>query len=287
MKHKQKHLHQQLSKQLQLKRGIKWFVNVKAKLVKTNSKGEEIVSEPHFRSLCTTTVNGNEIEQQLAEANAKIESALTTYQKEGSGWLLSYVLYVDLNVAQYTPIKASSFLPLPKKLRDKKAILNIQNNDNQCFKWSVLAALHPIQREDQPHRIHHYVPFEHELDFNGIDFPVSIDKIPKFEKQNNIAINVFGFEDGTLFPVHITKQRFDIHVNLLLYCQGHQNHYCLIRNLNRLLSDQRKHNGTMFHCPYCLHGFVREDFLQDHQPRCSQHGMQKTEFPSEENNTLY
>jgi len=266
-----------------MKKGIKWYLNVQAKLVKTNAEGKEVASEPHFRSHCITTVNNNDINTNLNEAIEKISKALATYQREGSGWLLSHILHVDLYVAQYTPIKGSSYLPLPKKLKDKKAILNIQNNDNQCFKWCILAALHPIDRKDQPQRIQHYRPYEHELNFEGIEFPVTIDKIPKFEKQNGIAVNVFGFEDGTLFPVHITEQRFDTHVDLLLYSQGQQNHYCLIRKLNRLLSDQSKYKGTMFRCPYCLHGFVRKSLLEDHQTRCSKHGAQKIELPNDEN----
>ena len=67
-------------------------------------------------------------------------------------------------------------------------------------------------------RVHHYQPYKDEFNFDGIEFPVTIDKTEKFECQNNISVNVFGFED-VLFPLHITKQRFDTHVNLLLYSE--------------------------------------------------------------------
>ncbi|XP_020915114.2 zinc finger imprinted 3, partial [Exaiptasia diaphana] len=240
LKGKKAPINKQLNKQLTMKKGIKWYISVQAKLVKTNSEGEVVTSEPHFRSCCNTTVNSNEIVKQLNEANEKITKALATYQREGSGWLLSKILHVHLHIAQYTPIKGFSYLPLPKKLKDKKAILNIQNNDNQCFKWCILAALHPVNRQDHPHRVQHYLPYENEVSCVGIEFPVTVAKIPKFEKQNGIAVNVFGFEDGTLFPVYITEHRFETHVNLLLYSQGLQSHYCLIRNLDRLLSDQSR-----------------------------------------------
>jgi hypothetical protein len=63
--------------------------------------------------------------------------------------------------------------------------------------WSILAAIHPAAQhvDRQPH----YMQFENELDFNGVEFPVTIDKIVKFESQNNISVNVFCFED-VLFP---------------------------------------------------------------------------------------
>jgi ethanolamine utilization cobalamin adenosyltransferase len=42
----------------------------------------------------------------------------------------------------------------------------------------------------------------------------------------------------------------------------------------------------MFYCRFCLHGFIREDLLQDHEPHCSQHGPQRIELPNEDNATL-
>ena len=106
--------------------------------------------------------------------------------------------------------------------------------------WSVLAALHPIPPRCNPERVHHYQLHIKELMFDDIEFPVPISKIPKFKKPNAIGINVFGFEQGALFPVYISKERFPFHVNLLLYSLGEKWHYCLIRNLNRFLSSQSR-----------------------------------------------
>ena len=143
-----------------------------------------------------TTVTVHEIEEQLNEVNQKILSAFTSYQKEGNGSMLSEILHLDLSVAQYKPLKGSSYLPLPKTLNNKKAIINIENKNNKCFMWSVLAALHPVPYRSNPERIHHYQPYVNELNLDGIECPVKISKIAKFNKQNKIAINVFGFEEG-------------------------------------------------------------------------------------------
>ena len=278
---KKKPLLSRLNKQLTAKKGIKWFVSVQVKFIKPKVDGSNLVSEPHFRSLCMTSVNRHEMNEQLNEVTQKILSAFATYQKEGSGWMLSEILHLDLNVAQHTPLKGSSYPPLPKKLKDKKAIVNIKNEDNKCFMWSVLADLHPTSVN--PGRVHHYQSYVNELNFDGIEFPVPISKIPKFEKQNTIAINVFGFDQGDLFPVYISKERFQVQVNLLLYSFGEKRHYCLIRNLNRLLSSQTLHKGQMYYCPHCLHGFVREELLEDHKSMCSQHGAQRIELPNDDN----
>ncbi|XP_028416042.1 uncharacterized protein LOC114539623 [Dendronephthya gigantea] len=132
---------------------------------------------------------------------------------------------------------------------------------------------------------HHYQQFQDELDLAGIEFPVTVDKIEKFERQNNISVNVLGFED-VLFPIYITKEHFDTHVNLLLYSQGTTRHYCRIKDLNKLLYSQNRKKARMYYCRYCLHGFIRDDLLQEHEPHCSQHGPQRIELPNEDNAQL-
>ena len=176
---------------------------------------------------------------------------------------------MDLGVVPYTPLKGATYLPLPKRIKDKKAVLNIKNNDQICFLWSILAAKHPVHWKDQPHRLQHYTRYENEINIEDIEYPVKVSQIARFENQNQeISVNVFGFENNELFPLYITKERKELHVNLLLFSQGSQRHYCLIRDLSRLLGNLTQHNGQMFHCVYCLHGFVREDLLEAHEPHC-------------------
>jgi len=58
--------------------------------------------------------------------------------------------------------------------------------------WSILAALYEIK--ENPHRVSKYTQYENELKFEGIEFPVKLGDIPKFERQNEIKINVFDFK---------------------------------------------------------------------------------------------
>ena len=275
-----------LLKELEIKKGLKWFISVKARFVKLKVDGEDLFSEPHFCSLCTTTVKAHDMEKQLQEACSKILDSLAIYQKKGSGWILDEILHLDLNLAKYTPLKGSSYIPLPKKLKNKKPIINIKNSDNKCFMWSIHAGIHEVNLHSHPERSHHYQEFQDELNFDGIEFPVTIDKIGKFERQNNISVNVFAFED-VLFPIYITKEHFGIYVNLLLYSEGITRHFCFIKDLDKLLYDQSTHKARMFYCRHCLHGFIREDLLQEHEPHCCQHGAQRIELPNEDNASLY
>ncbi|KAK3731226.1 hypothetical protein QZH41_004694 [Actinostola sp. cb2023] len=180
-----------------------------------------------------------------------------------------------------------SYLPLPQKIKNKKAVLNIQNQDPKCFLWSVLAAKHPVDRRDQPHRVNHYLPYESELNMTGMEYPVKVSQLKKFERQNpTISVNVLGYEQDELFPLYITKEKQVGHVNLLLYSQNDKRHYCLIRDFSRLMGSLTRHNGHMYYCMYCLHGFVRQDLLEDHEPHCGRHGPQKIRLPDEYHATL-
>ena len=59
--------------------------------------------------------------------------------------------------------------------------------------WSVLAKLHPVEKD--PQRVTKYAQYTKELDFSNIEFPVKIKDIPRFEKQNNLTVNVYSYDD--------------------------------------------------------------------------------------------
>ena len=98
-------------------------------------------------------------------------------------------------------MRASSYLPLSKELKAKQGCLNIQNHDEKCFLWSILASLHLVQWRNSPHRISKYQEYEPELNMSGIQYFIDIKDIGKFEHQNNISVNVYGYEDKKNLPV--------------------------------------------------------------------------------------
>lgn len=103
------------------------------------------------------------------------------------------MLKLDLGFVVYVPLQGSSYLRLPRELVDKKAVLNIKNDDERCFVWSVLAALHPVHRKDHPENSYHCKKYVNELNLDGIEFPMKVSQIAKFERQNTtISVNVFG-----------------------------------------------------------------------------------------------
>ena len=111
--------------------------------------------------------------------------------------------------------KVSQYFELSKKIAKSHCILNIQNKDDKCFLWSILAHLHVVPPNQHGYRVEKYIPYENELNMEGIAYIVAVKDVPKFEKQNDISVNVFGYEDG-YYPLYISKDQKERHVSLLL-----------------------------------------------------------------------
>ena len=68
-------------------------------------------------------------------------------------------------------------------------MLNIQNKDQKCFIWSILAKIYPPEKTNHSTRVSNYTPFVSYLNMNGTEYPVKIKDMSKFETQNSYYIN--------------------------------------------------------------------------------------------------
>ena len=202
----------------------------------------------------------------FGEATSAIVQKIEKFTKEGSGWMIDKCNTLFLNIAKYEPLKGSSYIPLPEVLAHKKAIINVKNQDQECLRWALRSALFPAKNNlNSPYSY----PKQDNLNMEGIDFPTPISQINKIERQNNIALNVYGYERAVV-PYHISGQPTEIpRIKLLLLHDKQDNyHYCWIKHLSRLLFDQNKHKGKTYFCDRCLYGFSREDLLINHKDEC-------------------
>ena len=84
----------------------------------------------------------------------------------------------------FIPLRGSTFFPLPQKIAEKKSVMNIKNDDDQCFKWSVTRAWHPVDKNAE--RITKELKKQsEELDWSGLKFPVELNQIAIFEKKKS------------------------------------------------------------------------------------------------------
>ena len=246
---------------------------LKVEMTKAQGDGKRKVQQPYFSSKPYTILSQHDIENAIEEAHRNIDTQIEKWTCQGSGWAVSQVVCLYVNISKYTPLKVSSYIDLPKYLKDKKAIVNVQNTDQQCLKWALLSALHPVEHGSHPDRVSKYKPYENELDFTGIDFPTPLNQIPNVEHQNNLSINVFGYsESAGVHPLYLTKDHTRDPINLLLITKVEdgktKSHYCWIKDFNRLCHDQNKHRGKTFFCTRCISGHCSERTLADHMIYC-------------------
>ena len=52
---------------------------------------------------------------------------------------------ICLFLPTYDPLGRFSYIPLPDFLTAKKAIINLKNEDDECFKWAITRALNPVE----------------------------------------------------------------------------------------------------------------------------------------------
>ena len=83
-----------------------------------------------------------DVNELLTTTSEQLANRIETYEMVGSGWIVSELKELDTTVWQLDPLRASTYHPLPDWIQHKKAVRNIKNNDNMCFKWSVLAGLY-------------------------------------------------------------------------------------------------------------------------------------------------
>ena len=82
---------------------------------------------------------------------------------------------------------------------EKKAIIKAQNNDEECFKWAVIAALEWSEIKSHPERVLNLRKFVNNYDWSGLKFPVVIKDIKVFEMNNDITINVLSAENRDIY----------------------------------------------------------------------------------------
>ena len=275
-------------------RNIKTKLYLNCFMTRTDSDGITVIKRFAFHSIgykiITESTDPHEIYKEMMdeieEEVQKVEHA------EGSGWVFVEVENLTLHVDKWDPINGSSYIDLPKELKNKKAIINIKNEDNKCFLWCVLRALNP--KDAHPERIDKDLKSkENTLNMEGIGYPVDIKKdINRFEKQNpDISISVLGYsKDERIYPLRISKftkvkkeDERKHNIVLLLIKNGDNSHYCYVKKLSALLSSQvNKHDHKLYFCLNCLNGYDEPEKLEKHKEYCNEEESIKINMPPPE-----
>ena len=86
--------------------------------------------------------------------------------------------------------------------------------------------------------------------------------------ENNICINVFGYENGLVFPIYISDQKFKDSIDLLLLIDDDKSHYVYIKDFDRFMFHKTKNKKKKCFCISCLQCFNSENMLIKHKNDC-------------------
>ena len=267
-------------------KGLKFVETLRVTLTKI-SNSEIVYKTAYFNSLVQTIVNNLEINESLQLSQQQILNKIAQWISEGSGWNIERIENHYINIVKYEPMKGNSYIKLPQELRNSaKGLINMKNEDNECFRWCHIRHLNPQDKD--PQRIKksdkEYID---KLDYTGIEFPVTIKQLNKIEKQNKININVFGYEEKQPYPIYISKEKYEDHMELLLITKDENKHYVLIKDFNKFMYNQTKHKERKHFCMHCLQCFSSERVLNNHKDNCIQiNGTQAVKMPDKDNNIL-
>ena len=167
--------------------------------------------------------------------------------KKGSGFVFKRVKELRIPISAHSQESVKSYVKLPDVLKNKHAIINMQNTDDQCFKWCVARALNPVDKD--PGRIDGKLKRQAEkLNWSRVKFPVKYTDIDTFEKDNkDIVIRVYIYIEKENKPIRVRdtiheKPEEKTMINLL-HIEGVSpstgkwtEHFCYIKNMSAFLN---------------------------------------------------
>ena len=219
--------------------------------------------------------NKFEIDSYVKDESEHFNTTISQYEGRGSGWVYQKITRICLRLRKYIPSTGASFIELPAALKSTRAYVNVKNKDEQCFKYAVLSALHPIDHADRACRYKKYLDT---LNWDQLEFPLELS--PKnfecFERNNNIGLNVHILNNRTdllPFPYYTSKIKDpnskDV-INLLCISDetGKKHHYCWMKHPSRALSKLTRHNAKQYPCLKCYNMYATTNDLMEHSKNC-------------------
>ena len=227
---------------------------VKVRLLKLHQDGNATETEERIEiyadSLMTPIyVEGltNELYWSMVE---KMMAVLSTFASSGSVWVVEKILKLDIKFARYRPIRGSSYLALPHELANCRGLLNIRNHeDANCFNYCFVAAYHAhhgisLDRDDRNYHIDKTSPATYQQEnihqpVGEFEMPMGFEQMKAFETLTDVAINVFGYDKGQIYPLRVSSFESDFVMDLLLLYDADIYHYVLINDLVKVVCKVR------------------------------------------------
>ena len=248
------------------------FRGIRACLTVTVQYQNSILHSPepiiiYLHSLSYLIYQIAEIDQTIDAMYSEITTRNSNAMRNASNLEISKIEAVTIDVWRFNPLAGGHYTALPKFLAAKKAIVNVQNPDQRCFGYALLAALYP--QDINADRYGQYAQYFQAERLNSIEYPVQPEQIPAIEETLNLKLNVFSFYDDqgkARYPLYISKRtQFHKEIDLLYW----KEHYAWIKNFSRMIHDLSGKHSTKFFCKRCFGVFLCQSTFDRHQAICS------------------
>ncbi|VVC38658.1 Hypothetical protein CINCED_3A018048 [Cinara cedri] len=227
--------------------------------------------KPEMYEILSNAVQKSDDMNSLLELDlVKILGEIEEMSK-GIGYWLNRIDGILMNINNYTPLKGSSFIPLPTYVENKKATINVKNDDEKCFKYSLLAKY--VNRTNDTKVEQNYACVKDRYNFSMMAYPVSFEDVHKFEKENpGVSINVY------INPLKVCDEgKYDHHDLLLSGDRKSKTYYCRITNLGKFVGARMsRHGHSVVLCKRCFKcysksksPFTAEHRLREHTIYCN------------------
>ena len=155
-------------------KGFKFVETLQVKFVK-HSNDKKILKNGYFNSTTDLIINETDIKLAIQASQQQILNKIAQWISEGSGWTIQSIENHNINIVNYSPLKGSSYIKLPQELKNR-GLINLQNEDNECFRWCHIRHLNPQGKDPQRIKKTDKI-FICQLDYSSIEFPVTVKQI--------------------------------------------------------------------------------------------------------------
>ena len=121
-----------------------------------------------FNSLMTEFFQGSDISGLIQGMLAHIKAQAKNPRMSESDFSLDKIMDLYINFHRLALTWGGSYTELLKWLKSKKAVISLRDNDEGCFKWAVIAALHHEEIKKDCQRISRLRPYENQ--YKGLSF---------------------------------------------------------------------------------------------------------------------
>ena len=146
-----------------------------------------------FNSRMMTVYNLNDKNEIVTAMIEHMAQQIENPALRNSKFVFDRVLHMDIDFHRLN--EGFKLCSASRLVDEKKAVINHRNSDMVCFKWVVIAAMMWEEIDRDHGRVSKLKRYEKGFDWSGLEFPVSFRDINKFERNNEIGVNILAVKN--------------------------------------------------------------------------------------------